>query len=113
MLGKSKRWASLPVGVGFTVLGYLQESGLDAEGYRALRGAGEMSGVLRGAPGSEHLSGYESRLNIFFSRSRCLAICLYDLHAFDPELLLDVLASHPMVFIGSIVWAIPLKNLVF
>ena len=72
-----------------------------AEGYPALRVTGEMSWALRGLPGSERLMEYEAKLNEFFPRSKCLAICQYDRRQFEPEALLDVLRTHPLVIIGT------------
>lgn len=72
-----------------------------SEGYRALRVTGEMTWALRGLPGSERLIEYEAKLNDFFSSSKCLAICQYDRRRFDPALLLDVLATHPLAVVGT------------
>jgi PAS domain S-box-containing protein len=72
-----------------------------AEGYSALRVTGEMTWALRGLPGSERLIEYEARLNEFFPRHRCLAICQYDMRRFVPALLLDVLTTHPIAVIGT------------
>ena len=72
-----------------------------AEGYTALRVTGEMTWALRGLPGSERLMEYETRLNAYFSGTRCLAMCQYDRRRFDPAVLLDVLRSHPYVAIGA------------
>jgi len=72
-----------------------------AEGYNALRVSGEMSWILRGLPGSERLIEYEAKLNHFFDNNRCLAICQYDVRLFPPELLLDVLTTHPVAAIGT------------
>ena len=72
-----------------------------AEGWTALRVTGEMTWALRGEPGSERLIEYESRLNEFFPGSRCLAICQYDRRRFAPEVLLDVLHTHPFVLLGT------------
>lgn len=72
-----------------------------AEGYAALRVTGEMSWALRGLPGSERLIEYEAKLNEFLPGSKCLAICQYDRRAFDPELLLDVLSTHPAALVGA------------
>jgi len=71
------------------------------EGYSALRVTGEMSWALRGLPGSERLIEYEAKLNDFFPGSRCLAICQYDRRGFDPEVLLDILRTHPYVAFGG------------
>jgi PAS domain S-box-containing protein len=75
-----------------------------AEGYSALRVTGEMTWALRRLPGSERLIEYEAKLNDFFPASRCLAICQYDRRRFDPALLLDVLATHPIVVVGTEVY---------
>jgi transcriptional regulator with GAF, ATPase, and Fis domain len=72
-----------------------------AEGYTALRVTGEMSWALRGLPGSERLIEYEIKLNQFFPKSKCLAICQYDRRRFEPGILLDVLTTHPIAIIGT------------
>jgi PAS domain S-box-containing protein len=72
-----------------------------AEGYAALRVTGEMTWALRGLSGSERLIQYEALLNEFFPGSQCLAICQYDRRSFGPEVLLDVLRTHPIAAIGS------------
>jgi PAS domain S-box-containing protein len=72
-----------------------------AEGYRALRTAGEMSWVLRGLPGSERLIELESKLNMFYPGSKCLGICQYDRRRSDSAVLLDVLVTHPNVIVGT------------
>jgi len=71
------------------------------EGYNALRVTGEMTWALRGLLGSERLIEYESKLNEFFPTSKCLAICQYDMRHFDPEILLNILETHPIVVIGT------------
>ncbi len=71
------------------------------EGYSALRVTGEMSWALRGLPGSERLIEYEAKLNDFFLKSKSLAICQYDRRRFKPDLLLDVLCTHPIAVIGT------------
>ena len=75
-----------------------------AEGYPALRVAGEMTWVLRGLPGSERLIEYESKLNEFFPGSRCMGLCQYDRRRFDPAVLLDVLRTHPLAIVGTEVY---------
>jgi PAS domain S-box-containing protein len=71
------------------------------EGYSALRVTGEMTWALRGLAGSERVIEYEAKLNDFFPGSKCLAICQYDRRKFQPEVLLDVLATHPIAIIGT------------
>lgn len=75
-----------------------------AEGYPALRATGEMTWALRGLPGSKRLIEYEAKLNEFFPGSKCLAICQYDRRRFPPEVLLDVLRTHPIAVIGTEVY---------
>ena len=86
-----------------SMIAFLREENTRAldEGYTALRVTGEMSWTLKGLPGSERFIEYESKLNDFFSSSKCLAICQYDRRKFEASLLLDVLITHPSVVIGT------------
>jgi response regulator RpfG family c-di-GMP phosphodiesterase len=77
------------------------------EGYPALRVTGEMTWALRGMPGSERLIEYEAKLNEFVPGSKCLAICQYNRRRFAPEVLLDVLRTHPVTAIGRAVYDNP------
>jgi PAS domain S-box-containing protein len=72
-----------------------------SKGYSALRVAGEMSWILHGLSGSEQLIEYETKLNEFFPNNQCLAICQYNRQHFAPQILLDVLRTHPIVAIGT------------
>ncbi|MFO8033608.1 MAG: MEDS domain-containing protein [Candidatus Bipolaricaulota bacterium] len=74
------------------------------EGYAALRVTGEMSWALRGLPGSERLIEYEVMLNQFLPGSACIGLCQYDRRRFSPEVLLDVLRTHPIAVIGTEVY---------
>ncbi len=78
-----------------------------AEGYSALRVTGEMTWALRGLPGSERLIEYEAKLNRFFPHSKCLALCQYDQRRFQPDVLLDVLATHPIAVVGTKIYDNP------
>jgi signal transduction histidine kinase len=71
------------------------------DGFKALRITGEMTWVLRGAPGSERLIEYEAKLNLFFPGSNALAICQYDRRQFTPDLLNAVIDTHPFVVLGA------------
>jgi signal transduction histidine kinase len=75
-----------------------------AQGYKGLRTTDEMSWVLKGLPGSERIIEYEASLNTFIPESQCLALCQYDRRKFDPTLLLDVLATHPLAVTGNEVY---------
>ena len=72
-----------------------------AEGYSALRVTGEMTWALRGLPGSERLIEYETKLNTFLPASKCLALCQYDQRRFQSDVLLDILATHPIAIVGT------------
>lgn len=72
------------------------------DGYAALRVTGEMSWALAGHPGSERLVEYESMLNAFYATgAKSYSICQYDQRRFDPELLIDVLHTHPSVLLDT------------
>ena len=73
------------------------------EGYPGLRVTGEMTWIFARLPGWERLIEYEARLNHFFPGSKALAICQYSEARFSPELLLDVLTTHPLVIVGGLV----------
>ncbi len=72
-----------------------------AEGFAGLRGTGEMSWARRGAAGSEKLIGYERAVTGVAERNRVLMVCQFDRNSFRPELLLDVMHTHPIVIIGT------------
>jgi PAS domain S-box-containing protein len=78
-----------------------------AEGYSALRVTGEMTWALRGLPGSERLIEYEAKLNRFLPGSKCLALCQYDRRRFQPDVLLDVLTTHPIAVVGTEIYDNP------
>ena len=69
------------------------------QGFRALRITGEMSWALRGLPGSERLMEYEGKLNQFFPSHQAIGLCQYDMRRFQPEVLLDVLTTHPIAVV--------------
>lgn len=73
------------------------------EGFQGLRATGEMTWIIARLPGSERLIEYEAKLNHFFHGSKALAICQYNETRFSPELLLNVLATHPIVIVAGLV----------
>ncbi|MBN1847147.1 MAG: MEDS domain-containing protein [Deltaproteobacteria bacterium] len=87
----------------FGMIQLLQAETLRAldEGYSALRITGEATWSLKGVPGSQRLIEYEEELNHFFPGSKCLAICQYPKNRFKPRVLMDVMAAHPIVIIGT------------
>jgi len=74
-----------------------------SEGFSAVRAIGETEWVLRGGRGLERWMEYESRLTHTLSESNCSALCQYNRRLFPPELLLDVIRTHPMVVYGGTV----------
>jgi len=74
-----------------------------SEGFSALRATGETEWVLRGGRGLERWMEYESRLTHTLSASNCSALCQYNRRLFPPELILDVIRTHPMVIYDSAV----------
>jgi signal transduction histidine kinase len=68
-----------------------------SEGFSALRATGETEWVLRGGRGLERWMEYESRLTHTLSENECSALCQYNRRLFPPELILDVIRTHPTV----------------
>ena len=68
-----------------------------ADGWRGVRVAGEMTWATRGAPGSDRLLEYESKLNEVFPKLHASALCQYDARAFSPDILAGALRTHPLV----------------
>lgn len=71
------------------------------DGYKGLRVTGEMTWILSKLPGVERFVEYEAKLNYFFPKSKCSAICQYNEQKFSPEVLLDVIYTHPTVIINK------------
>jgi PAS domain S-box-containing protein len=72
-------------------------------GFAALRVTGEMTWALGSDPGDERLIEYEAKLNYFIPKNDVLAICQYNRSRFPPEIIIDVIHTHPLVISGSIV----------
>ncbi|MFH1008939.1 MAG: MEDS domain-containing protein [Candidatus Latescibacterota bacterium] len=72
-------------------------------GFTALRATGEMTWALGNETGVERLIEYEAKLNHCFPENDALAICQYSRNRFNPEIILDVIRTHPMVIYGSTV----------
>ena len=84
---------------------FLSES-VDAavgEDFDIFRAAGEMSWVLPGPPGWDHLFRYESALNRLVEAVPAIFICLYDLQKFGADMLVEVLRTHPKVLLDRTV----------
>src|ERR1700682_6339867 len=68
-----------------------------SQGFPALRATGETEWVLRGAPGLERWMEYESRMTHALAHHNCFALCQYNRRLFPPDLILDVIRTHPTV----------------
>lgn len=71
-----------------------------SSGYTGLRIAIDVYAVYKGMSPEEVLR-FEARLDEFYSKSGCIALCLFDTRKFTPELLLSVFVSHPVIMIGT------------
>lgn len=89
------------------MIGFLKQATDEAmaAGFAALRVTGEMTWVLDGDPGTERLMEYEAKLNYFFPKHAALAICQYNRHRFSPEIIKDVISTHPRIIYGGMVCA--------
>jgi signal transduction histidine kinase len=72
-----------------------------ARGYTGLRVTGEMTWALGSETSPHELIEYEALLNRYFPTSRALAICQYNRDRFSPEIVRDVLRTHPLVILGE------------
>jgi PAS domain S-box-containing protein len=72
-----------------------------ARGYTALRVTGEMTWALGREVGNERLIEYEALLNDFFPGSKVIGVCQYNRRRFSPEIIQQVLWTHPVAIIGD------------
>ena len=68
-----------------------------SQGYSALRAAGDTEWVSRGGKGLDRWLEYESRVNHTLADTNCFALCQYNRNLFSPELVLDIIRTHPIV----------------
>ncbi|HEY2363484.1 MAG TPA: MEDS domain-containing protein [Candidatus Angelobacter sp.] len=73
---------------------------LDA-GFQGLAAAGDMGWVADGAPGTEDLTEYESRLNEFYANHRALGLCQYNRKTLPPRFLDHCIATHRFIRIDG------------
>ncbi|HEX8441363.1 MEDS domain-containing protein [Archangium sp.] len=72
-----------------------------AEGFTGLRTTGEMTWTLGSESGCQGLIRYEALLNRYLPGSHALTVCQYHRSRFRPEVIRDVIRSHPMALIGD------------
>jgi PAS domain S-box-containing protein len=87
------------------MLAYWENATADAlrGGFSALRATGETDWVVAGAEGIERWIEYESRFAHILARHRCLALCQYNRWLFPPEIILNVVRTHPTVILRGAV----------
>jgi hypothetical protein len=73
---------------------------VEREGYAGARGTGEMSWCLvEGRADEASLMEYEARLNLLVAEYPHTVCCQYDARRFDGNIILDVLAVHPVMIV--------------
>lgn len=72
-----------------------------AEGYRSLCLVAEMSWALQVTTALSHLAEYEAQVNVHLAHLPLVALCQYDRRHFPEDLLLDILRTHPIVFLDG------------
>jgi PAS domain S-box-containing protein len=88
------------------MIGFLTEATAEAGAARFSRVRtflAEMTWALGKGNGTAKLIEYESKLNRFYRDHDARGICQYNRRLFSPELLLDVIRTHPMVVYGGMV----------
>lgn len=72
-----------------------------AAGWKSMRVAGDMSWALAVPSIGEELARNEAEINRLPLPLGCILLCSYDLALFPPEIILDMLRTHPKVVLGS------------
>jgi hypothetical protein len=73
-----------------------------ARGFPQMRAMADMEWALKGAPGTEQLLEYETRVNLLTTGMPEAFVCTYDVEKFPASTLIDVMRTHPAVVIGGI-----------
>jgi len=68
------------------------------EGYQALRVSGTTIGDMSNNINFAQVIEFESKLHSFFHSEKCIALCNYNINKFDPDFLLKIVLSHPLIF---------------
>ena len=71
--------------------------------FAGLRVVGEMTWILGEEPEMTDLIAYEAKLNDFFSERDAVALCEYNVERFPPEVIRDVMYTHPHVISENVV----------
>ncbi|PSP76901.1 hypothetical protein BRC81_11160 [Halobacteriales archaeon QS_1_68_20] len=65
------------------------------EAYGTLRVVAETAWLTEEATSVEQFLEYEAKVNDLFDEEDCLGLCLYDRTAFSPEVVRDIIRTHP------------------
>ena len=86
------------------MVAFLEDAIADAtEEYEALRVAGEMTWIFGDDPDIEDLVEYEAMLNDLLPDANSIALCQYNRQRFPPEVLRDVIRTHPHIISDNVV----------
>lgn len=72
-------------------------------GYPKVRLWANMGWTLKGCPGTDEVIEFEARVNEVLSRTKQLAICVYDSSKISGALMMDIMRSHPLTLIGNVI----------
>src|SRR5580700_3891254 len=75
--------------------------------FSGLRVVGEMTWALAGDLGTGPLIEYEAKLNYFVRDHPIAVTCQYDRNRFSPEVILNMIRTHPIVIYGNFVCSNP------
>jgi len=82
------------------VIGDFYSTAVEKEGYEGARGSGEMSWCLvEGRADEGALMEYEARVNLLCAEKPITACCQYDTRLFSGDVIMDVLAVHPVTIV--------------
>ncbi|KAJ3053189.1 hypothetical protein HK097_004846 [Rhizophlyctis rosea] len=71
-----------------------------SRGFAGERVMGEMTWILKHLKNFDEVVRYESMVNKVFEENNALAVCQYNRHMFDAQLLLNVINVHPLACVG-------------
>ena len=73
------------------------------QGFSALRATGETEWLVGGVRGVDRWVEYESRLTQVLAGLNCFALCQYNLELLPPDLVLDVIRTHPTIIYRGVI----------
>ncbi|MFB9808833.1 MEDS domain-containing protein [Haladaptatus pallidirubidus] len=74
---------------------------IEDEGYDGIRMSGEMSWVLDREHSLDRMIKYEQTLNSLYENQPVIGICQYNVKRFDPEIINQLIRSHPNFVFGE------------